>query len=98
MKYINSRLFSYKNEMITLIYRVGFFSANEGGGHPMYIFMKQKEMINKGKIHVFVITISKTSLYRFGPAWSDLNRSDLVKINLGPIKTGFIPVRMNEYR
>ena len=55
---MNSRLFSYKNEMITLSYRVGFFSANEGGGHPMYIFMKQKEMINKGKIHVFVITIS----------------------------------------
>ena len=52
-----------------------FFSANEGGGHPMYIFMKQKEMINKGKIHVFVITISKTSLDQFLQG-------------LGPIKTG----------
>ena len=57
----------------------GFFSANEGGGHPMYIFMKQKEMINKGKIHVFVITISRTRLYRFQP----------VQINLSPIKNQF---------
>ena len=59
----------------------GFFSANEGGGHPMYIFMKQKEMINKGKIHVFVITISRTSIYRF----------QLVYINLSPIKNQFNP-------
>ena len=67
----------------------GFFSANEGGGHPMYIFMKQKEMINKGKIHVFVITISRTRLYRFQP----------VQINLSPIKNQFfIAARMNEYR